>query len=368
MPTSRRPGQPRPARPRSSTMPPRRRPGPSRPTRSTARGRALDVAEPEPVVVDPDATSATLAPRRSSLSRPLPWLAVGAGLLLAALFTFAYVGAFVDPIDELRDLKIGVVDLDQPVTVAGQSIDVGGDVLAATAADTTAAVAWTPFASREEVIAALEDNELAGAVILPADLSQRVAAIGTALGAAPQAAVEVLRNPGAGSLQPAVVDQAAAALVAQLNATVAQRLSTTLTGARRPGRPGERDRAGDARRRHVRGRARHRRPRRSRAAPVVRRGDDHAHRARRGDRRAHRGRRGGRPGADRGDGPGDPRATAARPPRLAVLAGGGARRDPRARRGDRRAGRRRRDARRARRPAVPDRCRSSRSASSPPGG
>lgn len=188
-----------------------------------------EVEDVAAVAVDPDATSATLAPRRSSLTRPLPWLAVGAGLLLAALMTFAYVGAFVDPLDELHDLKIAVVDLDRPVEVAGQTIDVGGDVVQATAADSTAAVSWVTYESRDAVLDALDRNELAGAVILPADLSERVGAIGTTMGAAPQAQVEVLRNAGAGSLQPAVVDEATDALLRQLNASVAERLSSTLT-------------------------------------------------------------------------------------------------------------------------------------------
>ncbi|MFT3852456.1 MAG: DUF3533 domain-containing protein [Ilumatobacteraceae bacterium] len=194
-----------------------------------APAQDLAVADAGGTITDADATSATLAPRRSSLTRPLPWLAVGAGLLLAALMTFAYVGAFVDPLDELHDLKIAVVNLDQPVEVAGQTIGVGGEVVRAATAGSTGAVAWVAYESRDAVLDALGRNELAGAVILPADLSARVGAIGTTLGAAPQAQIEVLRNAGAGSLQPAVVDEVTDALLRELNASVAERLSSTLT-------------------------------------------------------------------------------------------------------------------------------------------
>src|SRR6476661_1549352 len=58
---------------------------------------------------------------------PLVWVAVVGAGVLALVMTFAYVGAFVDPVGRLEGLQIGVVDLDQPQAVAGQQVAVGAD-------------------------------------------------------------------------------------------------------------------------------------------------------------------------------------------------------------------------------------------------
>ncbi|MET0145789.1 MAG: ABC transporter permease [Ilumatobacteraceae bacterium] len=169
---------------------------------------------------------------RSALARPLPWLAVLVGIVLAGVMTFAYVGAFVDPVGELADLPVGIVDLDQPTEVAGQQLAVGQQFVGLlTGPGNTGAVEFEVFESREDAVAAIMDNELAGALIVPAGLSQQVGAIGTALGNAPQATIEVIRNPGAGSFQPAVVDAAAADAIDGLNAAVSSSIGTALTAA-----------------------------------------------------------------------------------------------------------------------------------------
>ena len=123
--------------------------------------------------------------------------------------------------------------------------------------------------------------------------------------------------------------------------------------AERPGGPGQRHLARCARGGGRVRRSRHRQPRRTRPAAVVRRGHDHAHRAGRGDRRAHRCRRGRRARADRGDGSRGAGATPACASGSALLAGGRAGRGPGARFGVRHPLGGRRVARRARRPAVP---------------
>lgn len=161
---------------------------------------------------------------------PIVWLPVAGGVLLAAVMTFAYVGAFVNPVGHLRDVRVGVVDLDEPVDVAGQHLAVGADfvdALTATAADDER-IDLVAYASEAEARRAIGRNEIVGAIVLPASLSADVAAVGTGVGAADAATVALLRNDGAGSLQPVVFDEFAEAAVDRLSDEAADHLAGTL--------------------------------------------------------------------------------------------------------------------------------------------
>ncbi len=161
---------------------------------------------------------------------PLTWAAVVGGVLLAGVMTFAYVGAFVNPIGELSGLRIGYVDNDRPVEVAGTTVAVGDQVvdeLSSTGPD--GPVEWVRYDSRDALVTALRSDDLAGGLVLPEQLSQQVADIGTSSGSADRAQIEVISNPGAGSLQPVAVDNATGRVVDQLNDRVSEMLTSTLS-------------------------------------------------------------------------------------------------------------------------------------------
>ncbi len=161
------------------------------------------------------------------LRHPFAWLATLGGIVLAGIMTFAYLGAFSNPMGELEGLPVGVVNLDQPVEAGSQRVAIGDTVMSALAQSTNTQITWREYATEDEVLAAIGDNVIAGAVVLPATLSADVGKIGTSLGDAPQAQVDVYRNAGAGSLQPQAVDTATTAFLSELN----QQVSSTLTSA-----------------------------------------------------------------------------------------------------------------------------------------
>jgi YhgE/Pip-like protein len=166
---------------------------------------------------------------------PLVWIAVVATGVASLVITFAYVGAFVDPIGRLDRLPIGVVDQDQPQAIAGQQVAVGADFVHQLKQQNRAPgphpVEFVQFRSSAGALAALSNDHLIGVIVLPPTLSKDVGAIGTALGAAPPATVQLYRNVGSGSLQPEVFDDAATAAIDTLSATASGQLTDALMSA-----------------------------------------------------------------------------------------------------------------------------------------
>ncbi len=172
---------------------------------------------------------------RSLVTHPLVWVAVIGTVLLALVMTFAYMAAFVDPIGRLDRLPVGVVNEDVPVAVAGQQVAVGDDFVSQlrhqNAAPGPHPVEFVFFHSVRGALEATGNDHLIGVVALPSTLSKDVAAVGTAAGAAPPATVQLYRNVGAGSLQPAVFDEATAAAIDELSVTASGQLTDALTTA-----------------------------------------------------------------------------------------------------------------------------------------
>lgn len=168
---------------------------------------------------------------KALLTAPLAWLMVVLGAGLALLMTFAYVGAFVDPVGRLDGLPVAVVDLDQAVDVADQHLAVGQqfvEALRQQAADQKA-VRIVELPTEAEARAAIAENRIVGAIVLPPDLSAKVGEVGTSIGAAEPASVLLLGNEGSGSLQPAVFERFATAAVQQLSSAASAQLTGVLS-------------------------------------------------------------------------------------------------------------------------------------------
>lgn len=161
----------------------------------------------------------------------MAWLSVVVAGALALVMTFAYVGAFVNPIGHLSGLSVGLVNLDAPVDVAGQHLAVGQQFVAGLEQQidaSTGEVTLRIFPDEPAARSALAENRVAGVIVLPVGLSAGVGAVGTSLGAAAPVTVTLLRNEGAGSLQPAVFDTFARDAVDGLSASASAQLVTVL--------------------------------------------------------------------------------------------------------------------------------------------
>ncbi len=166
------------------------------------------------------------------LRHPIVWLTLVASIGLGGIMTYAYIAGFTNPLGRLDGLPVGVVNLDRGADVAGRRIAVGDDTMAAIDADDVRQIEWRTYASRDDLMEAIGSNEVAGAVIFPANLSASVGRIGTSLGDAPQAEIEVIRNGGSGSLQQDVMETATARLVGTMNQRVGATLSAAITAAK----------------------------------------------------------------------------------------------------------------------------------------
>lgn len=171
---------------------------------------------------------------RSIVRHPLAWAAVAGAAALALVMTFAYLGAFLDPVGNARGLPVAVVSEDVGAAIGERRVNLGRQVVAALTSPrspTGAAVDWRPLASREAALAAIRNDEVHAAVVLPRDYSRRLGALATPpRGPVAPARVEVLANPGAGSYARTATQELATAAVTALST----RLAATLAGAAGP--------------------------------------------------------------------------------------------------------------------------------------
>ncbi|MER5472433.1 DUF3533 domain-containing protein [Streptomyces sp. NPDC002935] len=190
-----------------------RRAGGDDATGTGGRG-GTDAGQGDRVSAPAQARAATL------LRRPLLWLVptVLTGLL-ALLLSLLYMGGIVNPNRNLHDLPIGLVNADTGKPPPGQRQNVGTQVTAAVVAgDTSGAVDWRRL-TRAQAQDELSSGKIYGALVVPSDFTDSVAALTTA-NATVRPTMLVLTNPGMGSL--------GSSLASRITTTAAQQASTTI--------------------------------------------------------------------------------------------------------------------------------------------
>lgn len=168
---------------------------------------------------------------KTILRHPLGWASVALATVVALITTFAYLGAFLDPEGNTRDLPVALVNEDVGATLAGRRLELGSRVAATLVSRETPlgeAVSWTPVPSRDAAFAGIARNEFHAAVVLPRDYSRRLAALAEPARGVPLAArVDVLTNPGAGSLARAATQELATAAVVGISRRIALEIVET---------------------------------------------------------------------------------------------------------------------------------------------
>lgn len=125
------------------------------------------------------------------------------------VMTFSYLGAFLDPVGNLRGMPVILVNEDRPAHALGSLVAAGEQAMAETRATPDARVRWITVRTRRKALAMLRANQAAGAIVFPAGLSQRIVQLGTAAatGNAPRRAeIDVFRNEGGGLFVSTVFD------------------------------------------------------------------------------------------------------------------------------------------------------------------
>jgi YhgE/Pip-like protein len=174
---------------------------------------------------------------KTILRHPLAWAFVAAAVAMGVVMTLSYLGAFLDPIGNARDLPVAVVNEDAGAAVGGQRVNLGRRVVAELASPGSAlgdAVEWTSLASRREAVARVGEDRAFAAVVIPRDYSQRLAAVALPLSGLPiGTTVEVLTNPAAGSFARSATEELATRAVMGVSMRLAQQIAAAGPGGDR---------------------------------------------------------------------------------------------------------------------------------------
>lgn len=174
----------------------------------------------------------------SLLKKPLTWAVVVVALVMGLVMTASYLGAFLNPNGNMKDLPIAIVSEDAGATIAGESAHLGKDVVAAVTGPTGPlgdGIAWSVLASREEAIDGLARDVYYAAIVIPADYSARIATLfdpdAIAAQTATPATIEVLTNPAAGAFAGADAQAISLGVVSSVSDETSARIMAALTAA-----------------------------------------------------------------------------------------------------------------------------------------
>jgi len=144
-------------------------------------------------------------------------LAVCVLALVPLLYGGLYLWAFWDPYSRLDSLPVAVVNLDQPATLDGRTIDAGAELVDELQESDT--VKWQ-MVSAEEARQGLLDGSYQVSLTIPADFSK---AIASASGDAPMRAELVVANQGTNIL----VSQITERILSEVRTAVSEKISAT---------------------------------------------------------------------------------------------------------------------------------------------
>ncbi|MGW0582537.1 YhgE/Pip domain-containing protein, partial [Streptomyces sp. NPDC002920] len=173
----------------------------------------------------------TQARATALLRRPKLWLmpTILSGLL-ALLLSLLYMGGIVNPQRDLHDLPIALVNADTGKPLPGQKQNLGTQISAAIAADTSGDTAEWRTLTRAQAQDQLDSDKVYGALVIPSDFTDSVAALTTAK-ATERPVITVLTNPGKGSLGSSLASKITTTAAQQASLTVGKQLTTAAAGA-----------------------------------------------------------------------------------------------------------------------------------------
>ncbi|WP_314225713.1 YhgE/Pip domain-containing protein [Streptomyces zaehneri] len=173
----------------------------------------------------PQAHAATL------LRRPKLWLVptILTGLL-ALLLSLLYMGGIVSPQRDLHDLPIALVNSDTGKPPAGQKQNLGTQVAAAVVSDTSSDTADWRQLTRAQAQDELNSGKVYGALVIPADFTDSVAAL-TGANATARPTMTVLTNPAKGSLGSSLASKITTTAAQQASRTIGKQLTAAASGA-----------------------------------------------------------------------------------------------------------------------------------------
>ena len=175
-------------------------------------------------------TNRATAPLRT----PLVWVFIVLASLAAFATAFGYLGAFLDPDGNTRDMPLALVNEGRGA-VLGQPVQFGRQVVDQIRAPNPALghkVKWTVVPSRKAALDGIAHDRYFAALVVPGDFSQRLVGIAATTTSAPvPARIEVLTNPASGSYAGTFSQTVAATAVDAVSRAASAQLADALTGA-----------------------------------------------------------------------------------------------------------------------------------------
>jgi YhgE/Pip-like protein len=122
---------------------------------------------------------------------------------LAITFTYAYIGAFLNPSGNARDVPVAVVSEDAGSTFHNIKLNLGSELASSVSSKENASkeVRFTVIESRKALLARMHDDKVYAAIVVPSNFSQKVAALLAGdVSAGKGLQIEILTNPQAGTI------------------------------------------------------------------------------------------------------------------------------------------------------------------------
>lgn len=183
--------------------------------------------------MDDDSTTPAPTGLRATalLGRPKLWLipTVLTGLL-ALLLSLLYMGGIVNPNRELHDLPIALVNSDTGKPLTGQQQNLGTQIAHSIVTNTSSRAAGWRQMTRAQAQEELDAGKVYGALVIPSDFTNSVAAL-TTTNATARPTITVLTNPGKGSLGSSLASKISSTAAQQASLTIGKQLSAAATKA-----------------------------------------------------------------------------------------------------------------------------------------
>jgi YhgE/Pip-like protein len=165
------------------------------------------------------------------MKHPLPWAFVALAALLAFVTTFSYLGGFVDPVGNMHNMPLAIVNEDAGAAIGDGQRNFGAEVLQAVLAPNPALgdrVKWTVLQSRDEALSQISRDKYYAAIVVPPDFSASVVSLANPKPDSRLAQIEILANPAAGSIAGVESQSIATSAVALVSKTTSAQLTALL--------------------------------------------------------------------------------------------------------------------------------------------
>ena len=137
------------------------------------------------------------------IRNPLVWISGVAAAAIALICSDAYLGAFLNPTGNARNVPVAVVSEDSGATFHGVKLNLGSELVSAVSSGEVAdrSVRFTVLPSRSSLGERMRDDKVFAAIVVPRDFSANVVALlAGKSNTGSRLRIEILTNPAAGTI------------------------------------------------------------------------------------------------------------------------------------------------------------------------